>query len=276
MESIDPGAQIVPTRSGFSGLSGCRILRPMARRLLVKTLRTGPNPLPPDQAHHARDVLRLGEGDAVELFTAAGQVAAGVVAQVSAAAVVVRVDEISQARASFALTIASAVPKAARADWMVEKLSELGVSRFVPLITARSVVHPEGKNKIDRWQRLAAESAKQCHRPGVMKIAPLTPLADVVTHLTGPAGYLSTAADASPLAPTLQNASKSLTLLVGPEGGWSAEEIAAFAERHLTPITLGGTILRVETAAIAAAAVVAALTPFADRPPTDPNPAKHT
>jgi 16S rRNA (uracil1498-N3)-methyltransferase len=233
----------------------------MPRRLLVPTLSVGRIPLPPDQAHHARDVLRMEVGDAVELFTADGHVGAGRIAEVSTAAVVVQIDHLHEQARGIELTIASAVPKAARADWMIEKLSELGVTRFVPLMTARSVVHPEGKNKIDRWQRLAAESAKQSRRPGVMAIAPLTPVAQLLNATAGPAFYLSTAPGASPPSSILPPPSSSLTLLIGPEGGWSDEELRAFTERHLTPITLGATILRVETAAIAAAAVVAALAP---------------
>ncbi|MDB5321361.1 MAG: rsmE [Phycisphaerales bacterium] len=233
----------------------------MARRLLVPVLRAGLVTLPGNQAHHARDVLRLGVGDEVELFTAAGLTAAAVIVEATPANVVAEVREIREAAGGLALTIASAVPKAARGDWMIEKLSELGVARFVPLMTARSVVHPEGKNKIERWERLAAESAKQSRRAGVMRIDALTPLGDVLARLSGKAAYLSTAADAVPLSSILHSSSSSLTLLVGPEGGWSDGELGQFAERHLTGITLGGTILRVETAAIAAAAVVAALVP---------------
>jgi len=232
----------------------------MARRLLVPELRVGRVTLPAEQAHHARDVLRLGVGDAVELFTAAGRMAAGEIVEATQAGVVAEVREIREAAGGLALTIASAVPKGARGDWMIEKLSELGVARFVPLITARSVVHPEGRNKIERWQRLAVESAKQSHRAGVMRIEPLTALDEVLANLSEAAAFLSTAAGALPLSSILHPPSSSLTLLVGPEGGWSQEEIGRFAARHLTPITLGRTILRVETAAIAAAAVVAALT----------------
>jgi 16S rRNA (uracil1498-N3)-methyltransferase len=231
----------------------------MARRLLVDSLTVGRIQLPADQAHHARDVLRLGVGDEVELFTADGQLAAGRIAEVSTAGVTVAVAKIRTQRAGLALTIASAVPKGARADWMIEKLSELGVARFVPLMTERSVVHPEGKNKIDRWQRLAAEAAKQSRRAGVMKIEPLTPVEVMLTTTSGLAAYLSTAPGALPPSSIFHSPSSSLTLLIGPEGGWSDAERTAFAARDLTPLTLGATILRVETAAIAAAAVVAVM-----------------
>jgi 16S rRNA (uracil1498-N3)-methyltransferase len=234
----------------------------MPRRLLVPGLSPGRIPLPPDQAHHARDVLRLKEGDPIELFTPAGQTAAATLVSVMPSEVVAEVQEIhDRPPAAIDLAIASAVPKAARADWMIEKLSELGVARFIPLITDRSVVHPEGRGKLQRWQRLAAESAKQSRRPGVMQITPLTRLADLLDKADPNArtATLSTAPDALPLSSILHPPSSSLLLLIGPEGGWSDPELALFQNRHLTPITLGATILRVETAAIAAAAVVAAL-----------------
>jgi 16S rRNA (uracil1498-N3)-methyltransferase len=238
-----------------------RIFTPMPRRLLVPKLTPGLLSLPADQAHHARDVLRLEVGDEVELFTASGEAAAGRITQSSPAGVVVEAEQVTAQRAGFELTIASAVPKAARGDWMIEKLSELGVARFIPLMTDRSVVHPEGKNKIERWQRLAAEAAKQSRRAGVMQITSLMSLHDLLKTLSSPSAYLSTAPHAHSLSSLLDPQSSSLTLLVGPEGGWSDGEMATFSQRHLTPITLGETILRVETAAMAAAAVVAALTP---------------
>ncbi|MEZ0267029.1 MAG: 16S rRNA (uracil(1498)-N(3))-methyltransferase [Phycisphaerae bacterium] len=244
------------------------------RRLLVPDLKLGELALPADQAHHARDVLRLGEGAVVELFTADGRVAEARLARVSGDGVVAEVHHVREAaRGGVRLTIASAVPKAARGDWMIEKLSELGVARFVPLQTERSIVHPEGRGKLERWERLAAESAKQCRRAGVMEIADLARVEKLVAADGGAKGYLSTGdrvvglgewvANPSGRAlqvTQLQDGFEEIVLLVGPEGGWSEKETAAFDKAGLTPLGLGATILRVETAAIAAAAVVAVMT----------------
>jgi len=253
----------------------------MPRRLLVPNLHPGRLPLPIDQAHHARDVLRLPEGEIVELFTADGRTARATLCTVNHEIVVAMVDEIAAASPAPQLTIASAVAKGARADWMIEKLSELGVARFIPLQTERSVVHPEGKGKLDRWQRLAEESAKQSHRAGVMQISPLITLHKLLSTLDPTStAYLSTAPGALPIAHWLSAPSPSSTpgaaakpadlsvgltpnlcLLIGPEGGWSASELSHFETRRLTPLTLGATILRIETAAIAAAAIVSACSP---------------
>lgn len=234
----------------------------MGRRLLVEQLHPGEVALGAAQAHHARDVLRLAAGDAVELFTPGGARAQARLVRVTAEQVVAQVDAVLPARTGFALTIASAVPKGPRADWMIEKLSELGVARFVPLKTQRSIVHPEGAGKMQRWERIAQEAARQSHRDGVMRIEDLTPLPALLGQIAPGtfAAWLSTGDDASPITESAIGAGTAALLLIGPEGGWSEAEAQLFGQRHLTPLSLGGTILRVETAALAAAAVVAAMT----------------
>ena len=228
----------------------------MIRRVHIPSLHAGRLSLPTAEAHHVRDVLRLTVGEPLELFDAAGGTAAGRVAAVSPAGVDVDVSTVAPAdRPAVALTVAAAVPKGDRADWMVEKLGELGVARFVPLAAARSVVLPGGRNKIERWARIAVESAKQCRRPGVMAVEAVTPLAEV---LRGEPGWvLSTGADTVPAARLAPSAGTTLTVLVGPEGGWTPDELAACRSAGWTAAGLGSTVLRVETAAVAVAAVVA-------------------
>ncbi len=150
------------------------IIPPVARRIHVSSLQPGEIQLDESQAHHQRDVLRLKIGSSVELFTDDGLVAQGTVTRADPEAVAVRVETIEQSKTTSELIVASAIPKGDRADWMIEKLSELGVTRFIPLKTARSVVHPTGQSKRDRWMRIATESAKQSHRAGVMRIDELT------------------------------------------------------------------------------------------------------
>ena len=207
------------------------------------------------QSHHARDVLRLAVGERVEAFDDAGAVAEAEIIATDPV-VVVRVQRVSQRENVMRLTIASAVPKGERADWMIEKLSELGCARFIPLAAARSVVLPEGHNKRQRWMRLATESAKQSRRAGVMQIEGLMRVAEAVT-VAANAFYLSTASDAEPIvniAPATE-----MTLLVGPEGGWTTEEMELLKQTNVRPLKLTQTVLRVETAAVASAAVVMCL-----------------
>lgn len=243
----------------------------MARRIHVPQVRPGDLPLDAAQARHARSALRLADGTAVEVFDDAGRVADGVLVLRGAHDAAVRVKRVGAAAsegAGLRWTVAAAVPKGERADWMVEKLSELGAAAFVPLAAARSVVLPEGRGKRERWVRIATESAKQSRRAGVMRIGQLTAVADVVAQVAAANGaaagwYLSTAGGAVPAAEAVGTVLAAgvgeLTLLVGPEGGWTADEVAAFDRAGLTPVRLTDTVLRVETAAVAAAAVVGSL-----------------
>jgi 16S rRNA (uracil1498-N3)-methyltransferase len=233
------------------------------RRLHTQTLFVGDIPLDPTQARHARDALRLEEGTAVEVFDDAGSTASGTLRFRGPKDVFVRVDQITASAPSprLRLTIASAVPKGERADWMIEKLSELGVATFIPLATERSVVKPEGKNKYERWARIATESAKQSRRAGVMRIEELRPVREAIRDASA-AFYLSTAPDAVPLATALPaSPDAEITLLIGPEGGWTDAEIEWFESSDIRGVKLTSTILRVETAAIAAAAIVMSVVP---------------
>jgi 16S rRNA (uracil1498-N3)-methyltransferase len=240
------------------------IIRAVARRIHVSSVKPGETLLDASQAHHVRDVLRLKVGANLELFDDAGMVGDGTIAEVDPARVVVRVTSVQPSNSATALIVASAVPKSDRADWMIEKLSELGVSRFVPLQTARSVVHPTGAGKRDRWIRIATESAKQSRRAGVMQIDELTRVESLLAQLKA-AVFCTTANDAISIREIALAPFDSLTILIGPEGGWTQEEIAMFRSHNLTGVKLTATILRVETAAVAAAAIAANLLVAAPR-----------
>ncbi len=229
----------------------------MPRRAHVPHLAVGSLELPESESHHLRNVLRLQPDDKIELFDDTGRTALARVVDISHARITVQINTVdASVPPTTKITVASALPKGDRADWMIEKLSELGVSRFIPLQTERSVVHPEGKNKRDRWTRIATESAKQSHRIGVMQIDALTPLGQVLSSIAN-ALYLSPDPAARALVSNLKAEDERITLIIGPEGGWSENEIALFAARNITPARLTDTILRIETAAITAAALAA-------------------
>ncbi len=228
----------------------------MARRVHVDQVEAGRITLSAAQAHHVRDVLRLGEGTAVEVFDDTGRVGSGRLVEVSSGAVVVEVGQVKQRGRRVELTIASAVPKGQRADWMIEKLAELGVARFIPLMTARSVVHPEGRGKLDRWRRLATEAARQSGS-AVMQIDELTRLDDAFAawRASGAAGWCcATEIDGQPLVTIAPPPAG--WCFIGPEGGWSEAEIAQMSAGGVSAVRLTESVLRIETAAIIAAAAV--------------------
>lgn len=242
------------------------IIAAVARRIHVAGVRPGEIALDAGEARHAREVLRLPEGEWVEVFDDAGAIAIGVLLHRGRHDAAVRVERIAPAVAPNPISciIAAAVPKGERADWMIEKLSELGTAAFIPLAAARSVVLPEGRNKRERWMRLATESAKQSRRSGVMRVDELTPLAQAVMQFQAQpqprAGwFLATEVAGIPIVEALRapQAGQNLTLFVGPEGGWTQSEIAQFVAAGMLAVRLTPTVLRVETAAIAAAAMVA-------------------
>lgn len=230
------------------------------RRILVPRAVVGRIDLPPDQAHHLRDVLRMRTDAEVEIFDRAGSTGRGRIVSVGSDGVAIQVDRVNLPPAGRPqVAIAAAVPKGTRADWMIEKLSELGVDRFIPLATERGVVLPRGEAKQQRWARLAEESARQSERSGIMRIETLTELKTVLEQAKSgrmAAWYLSPAEDAVPILELAAAIPPALTLLVGPEGGWSPAEIEAFDAAGVVAVRIARTILRVETAAIAAAAVL--------------------
>jgi 16S rRNA (uracil1498-N3)-methyltransferase len=232
--------------------------RPAMRRILVSRVQQGRTELAPAQAHHIRDVLRLSEGDEIEVFDAAGNRAAARIARATPGGVTVEIAGTLAAQvATIRLTIAAAIPKGPRADWMIEKLSELGVDTFIPLITARGVVLPRGSEKQQRWVRLAQESARQSGRTGVMRIEPLTAITALLAQASADqVAYLSLEETAQPIGDLLKSPRPAIAFLVGPEGGWTEEEIDAFRVAKIQAVALTQTVLRIETAAIAASAVV--------------------
>ena len=196
----------------------------------------------------------------VELFDDAGRRAAATVLG-TGERVLLKVDAVEQAQSrGMELVIAAAVPKGSRADWMVEKLSELGVAHLIPLDTARGVVHPEA-GKLQRWERIAQESAKQCKRSGVMRIeAPMTiqKLCAASQWEKAARWCMATGEGSQPISEMLPHLDGNGTLLatIGPEGGWTEQEQDVMRSERFQMVRLTHTILRIETAALTLAAVV--------------------
>lgn len=223
----------------------------MARRFFIPELRAGRLALPEEAAHHLVRVLRLADGAEVEAFDAAGRRGTGRLVLEAGANPTVEIAEVAEAAPFPSLTVATAIPKGDRADYLVEKLAEVGVARWVPLEAERSVVVPKGTSKTTRWERIAVEAARQSHAPAVMAIAEVAKPADVVVAGAWIASTGPGASDAS-------DAPAPAVVMVGPEGGWTAAEERALMEAGAVRVTLGPTVLRVETAAIVAAAMALA------------------
>jgi len=163
------------------------------------------------------------------------------------------------------ITLLLAIFKFDRMEWAMEKATELGVRHMVPVIARRTDAHlavAAGK-RVERWRRLAREAAQQARRSDVPEIAGPEKLKPRVTSAKGRRVLLSEAEENTTLRAALAGAAGEPVLLaIGPEGGWAPEELEMFSTAGWTAATLGPTILRAETAAIAALAIAfAELTP---------------
>ena len=233
-------------------------------RFYVPTLVAGPITLPADEARHARTVLRLAAGDVVELFDGRGGVARATVTQLGKRTVTVEAGAVSHENpAGPAVHVAFAIPKGKRLDWLLEKATELGASSLQPIVFARSVAGGDSlkASKRDRWQMQCVAAAKQSGLNTLPTLGDMEPLA---AYLATPARGLRLFGDlddAASLREALATspAPESIELLVGPEGGFTDEERAAILASGATPIRLGETTLRTETAAIALLAGVRAV-----------------
>jgi 16S rRNA (uracil1498-N3)-methyltransferase len=158
------------------------------------------------------------------------------------------------------LTLVLAVFKFDRMEWAIEKCTELGVARIVPLIARRTDAHlaAASANRVERWRRIALQAAEQSRSAAPPEIpAPLS-LSQALSVAGGLQVVLAESEHQTLLRDVLASATgaSEITLAIGPEGGWTDDELERFQQAGWIPASLGNTILRAETAAIAATAVV--------------------
>jgi 16S rRNA (uracil1498-N3)-methyltransferase len=212
--------------------------------------------LPPEESHHASDVLRLRAGDEVELFDGRGGAARYTLAEKTkrglALALVSRVQESREPLV--AVTLAFAPPRPKRTLALIEKATELGVARFVPLETRRTRAALPSK-AIEKLRRRAIEACKQCGRNVVPFFGESMPLASLVEREKAEVRLLPDTRDARPLKTALR-AAKTVLYAIGPEGGFEDDERSLLRRAGFEPVTLGRSILRVETAAVAILACI--------------------
>jgi 16S rRNA (uracil1498-N3)-methyltransferase len=212
-----------------------------------------------EEAHHAARVKRLSPGDTVELLDGSGKVAQAKVAQARKTSrhgweidlAVEQINVFDQVRP--VVEVRSAVPKGDRLEQMIDGLVQVGAAAWSPLVSTRSVVDPR-EGKLARLERVVHEACKQSGRPWKLRLCASASLAD---SLSAHPGERIVIADASgePYAP--DPAARIIRIIIGPEGGWTQEELESAAGRA-TVASFGPHTMRIETAAVAAAAIVIA------------------
>ena len=214
------------------------------------------------EAHHLLHVMRVSAGDRVTLFDGSGaEFAAEVVAATRSQVefVVLSRAEIDRELA-FPLIIGVALPKGDRQKWLVEKLTELGVSRLVPLITERSVAEPKPASRA-RLQQAVIKASKQCGRNRLMEIAAASRWAEFANDSCDDASrdthYLIAHPGGRPIVDLSVRPQGAKVLAVGPEGGFAEREVDLAVKQGWQVASLVCRILRVETAALALVCAVA-------------------
>ncbi len=213
--------------------------------------------LPEDEALHLVRVLRLSAGDRIRVFNGRGDEWFATVDDAGKRRVSARLNEPSRPapEARVPITLAVAVLKGDKMDGIVRDAVMLGVTAVVPMLTARTEIARaaiERSDRIARWQRIAVSSAKQCGRAVVPGVHPVSRLDDVLRD--SPLCVMLVEPSVSSAAHRLRDlpAMDRVTLLIGPEGGWTPEEVAAAVERKARLVTLGPRTLRADAVPIVA------------------------
>ena len=218
--------------------------------------------LPDTLAHHALRVLRLSDGDAIVLFDGrGGQHPAVLRIEGRRALAALGAHQAVETELRGRLILIQGLASGDKMDWVVEKAVELGVTELHPVAAERSVLRLSGPRldkRLAHWRAIGRAAAEQCGRNRLMTIRPPAPLAACLESVHGaalfchPEGRLDFRA-------ALADVHDSLTLMVGPEGGWAPEELALAQRRGLQGVRFGARVLRTETAGLALASAATAL-----------------
>ena len=214
------------------------------------------------EAHHATRVLRLRRGDSVVVLDGAGKTFHSEVADVSRDAMTLSVKRVEESPAPpCAITLVQAIPKGKILDSIIQKATELGVSRVVPLLSERVITQIDEGNaesKTEHWQMVAIEAIKQCGSPWLPKIEPAMKPKDLLARCEMFDLWIVASLQPGSRHPgewfrefreREHRNPKSACVWVGPEGDFTSDEIARVIEAGAKPITLGRLVLRCETAA---------------------------
>lgn len=211
-----------------------------------------------EDVHHIRDVLRMRPGDTIELLDGQGKIYTAKINEIykdKIACEILSAKE-SAMEPKVRITLAQCLPKYQKMQLIIQKCSELGVCSIIPVISERTIAKGE---KQERWQAIAKEAAQQCGLPFIPAVNPLLQFGELINLAKNYAlalipWELETTATLKSVLATYQPSS--LLVLIGPEGGFSQNEIHSAQKAGFIPVSLGPRILRTESAAIALLAMI--------------------
>jgi 16S rRNA (uracil1498-N3)-methyltransferase len=212
-------------------------------------------------ANHIARVLRLRSGDALTVFDGTGGEFGARIEELHKEAVVVAVEEHRplDRESPLPLTLMQGISRGERMDWIVQKATELGASRIVPVFTKRSVVRLDGKQaerKLQHWRAITVAACEQCGRNRIPALAAPVDFFDVLAADSSGSTRLLLSPTGDLRIDDLQEVGKGITVLIGPEGGLEEVEKEAAIAAGFQAVRLGPRVLRTETAAIAALTII--------------------
>ena len=219
-----------------------------------------------EDSRHALTVLRLKAGAQVEVISGSLPWLAEIVGEENRIVCVRKVAPLPSTESKLAVTLFQGIPKSDRMDWIVQKATELGVIRIVPVSLERCVVRlspADSVKKLERWRKISREAGKQCCRCVLPEILPPMTIGQLIAREDLPALNVVPWEEATGFGPIALHKScpvtDSLGILIGPEGGITPDEISLLSSKGFIPMTLGKRILRTDTAGIAAVAALMSL-----------------
>jgi len=218
-----------------------------------------PISLDDNAAHYLGKVLRMSAGRPIVVFNGEGGEYSGTISDVGKKHVQVMLDSFANTERESPLVIELAVglSRGERWDFVLQKATELGVTRIVPLATERTEVKLKGdrlEKKWQHWRQIIVSACEQCQRNRIPELAPLTTLADYLSETKTEQKFVLHHRDNQGLPSGVSPSSAAL--LIGPEGGLSDNEITAAQETGFNPLALGPRVMRTETAPVAAISVL--------------------
>jgi 16S rRNA (uracil1498-N3)-methyltransferase len=232
------------------------------RRWIADTFTETNASLTGDQALHLARVLRAQPGQIFDVV-ANGFLRRATVVNVSEQEVTFELGEELETEAALPVHLLLAIIKFDHYEWGLEKLTELGAARITPVIARRTEKHLAlaAAKRVERWRRIALEAAKQSRRSDLPQVDDPLVLKQAIAQVNAPVKLLlaETEQENSLRSELASQQVSELALAIGPEGGWTADEMKLFSESGWKHVTLGPRILRAETAAIAALSVCGAL-----------------
>jgi 16S rRNA (uracil1498-N3)-methyltransferase len=232
-----------------------------------------PHPIPVELLHHLR-VRRISEGEVIPIFDGQGQIASATLIRLSSKSgelAITKVQQDIQSEPPYGITLVQGLAGGDKMDWVIEKAVETGASRIVPLQCERSVIKLTRNSDGDRaqkrlihWRAITQAACEQCERTVLPLVEPVQAIADYLakadTDVKGALKLIFCTGDHSSLAKTIAPLpAQNVILLIGPEGGFTPEEIGLAMNAGFQAVSLGKRILRTETAGIAAISTIHSL-----------------